>query len=1116
MPKILTGKVLRFNLKFDYERILNVKVEELGYVRLLFLHNFFQGIGLAMFFSAANSIFLTQVGSKSLPLVYMFASLLLLSLGITYSYFERRISIKKLLLTILILLTFSILLIRIGLSISNSIWIAFAAIMWYRATQLLNYLEFWGLTSMMLDIRQSKRLFGLVSSGEVTAKLLGYFSIPLLVPIVGKTNLIFISSVSFAICFIILQIIAKKYGQNKLDRPKASKTELKNETSVLSRYLKSHFIIMLSVLSFVSILVFTFIDFSFLSNLQLKFKDADSIAVFLGWFYGFNKGVTVLIKMFFTGRIIDKLGIKNSLLLIPGIFLVIICGIIFYRMLSPDVALVFSLFSLLLFVMEALRYSLFEPVFFSLFQPLNKNLRLFGHAIVNGYLNPIALGIAGLTLYLFIFFQGVIDLGLISFVLIAFLICWIVLVIVTNRQYIIVLHDAIKKRFFEGSDMHVKGKVMQNILQEKLRHGMPEEVIYSSTLLLKTEGTDKEGTINILLENPSVEVLKYTLNYIQENRFSVNKDLLLSLITGEETDSVVKDYAIRAYCCMEDADLNPIYPFLEDNNEILRKGAIIGLLKNAELEAVVLAGQKLLTLLQSIDAKELVAAIEIIGILKVKNFYQPVILHLNNRQIRVKKAAIITSGQIANPKLIPNLIQFLSETYYGELALKALIQFGDEAVNYFDNYIKTSKYEDLHPSAMFRITQVLGSISSPASIKLLLELMNFPSVKVQNTAILNLKKSSYKAVDDELIRKKFDDLFEKSGWFNNAIYLIEKTGNENKLLLRALQIELAVIKENLLYILSFLYDTHTVIKAREGLLADYGEKKANALEIIDNLITKKMAHKLSVVFEDCSLEDRLKNYQVYDFKYPATAMAVVESILKYRELKFNRWTQVTAIISLLNYFTFDLAPLIIPFLDNKSKLLSETAKDTINKISQQEAFSKELFLNKLENEKLIHLMDKSSGNNLLDIEKVIILKGTSLFSETPENILVDIAGIVKEERVEEGQRIMEKGEMGFCMYIICDGEIRIHDNDITFTIFKNRDFFGELALLDPEPRSASATALKDSLLLRIDQEAFYEVMSERMEVAKGILKILCRRLRNQNEIIKEMRIKIPATDHVQE
>lgn len=1103
---------MRISLKFDYEKILNVKTDEFGYVKLLFLHNFFQGIGLAMFFNAANSIFLTQVGSKSLPLVYMFAAILLLVIGIAYSYFERRVSVKKLFFAILILLFISIFLIRLGLSIVDSVWIAFAAIMWYRATSLLNYLEFWGLTSMMLDVRQSKRLFGLVSSGEVTAKLIGYFSIPLLVPYIGKTNLIYIASASFAACVLILHFISKHYSQNKIDRPKTPESELKKESNVFERYFKSDFIILLSILSFISVLVFTFIDFSFLSNLQNKFSDADEIAVFLGWFYGFNKGVTVLIKMFFTGRIIDKLGVKNSLLFIPAIFILIISGIILYKMFSPGETLVFSLFALLLFSMESLRYSLFEPVFFSLFQPLNKNLRLFGHAIVNGYLNPIALGIAGLTLYLFIYFQGSINLALICYVLIGFLIGWIIIVLITNRQYIIVLNDAIKKRFFEGSDMFVKGKVMQNILQQKLKSDVPEEVIYSSQLLFKTEGTDIAATIGILLDNPNETVLVYTLNSITSLNISTHKEKILSLINNPDISANVRGHAIRAYCVGEDTDITIIYHLLDDENELIRKGAIIGLLKNGGLEAVVLAGQKLLLLLQSTNSNENITALDIIGTLKIKNFYQPIINFLNNEHIKIKKAAIDASEKIANPKLLPYLINSLNEPYFSELTAKAITEFGNDAVKFFEQYIHDNAVNEIPATSIFRITQILGNIPSKESHMLLIYLLDYPVFKIQYSAIMALKKSGFKAGDqyEEIIKKKFDQQFELSGWYYNAIYLLEKSGKDNKLLYRALHIELDIIKENLLYILSFLYDTRTVFKAREGLLTNYSEKKANAMEIIDNLISKKQSTKLSLIFEDSTIEDKIKQFRDYHFKYPDEVFVVIETILTQREKLFNRWTQVTAIISLLNIFTFELTPLIIPFIDNKSKLLSETAKDTIRKISQQKAFSKELLLNNIGNEKLESIMDKTSGNNLLDIEKVIILKGTSLFSETPENILVDIAGIVKEERFEEGQQIMLKGEMGFCMYIICEGEIKIHDKDLTFTTLGNRDFFGELALLDPEPRSASATAMKDSLVLRLDQEAFYELMSERTEVAKGILKVLCRRIRHQNDVISEMKTKIPA------
>ena len=67
------------------------------------------------------------------------------------------------------------------------------------------------------------------------------------------------------------------------------------------------------------------------------------------------------------------------------------------------------------------------------------------------------------------------------------------------------------------------------------------------------------------------------------------------------------------------------------------------------------------------------------------------------------------------------------------------------------------------------------------------------------------------------------------------------------------------------------------------------------------------------------------------------------------------------------------------------------------------------------------------------------------------------------------------------------------------------DFSGELALVETEPRSADAVAATDCLLLRIDQDDFYELIEDRTEVARGILVILAQRLRRQNEIIRQLR-----------
>ena len=144
-------------------------------------------------------------------------------------------------------------------------------------------------------------------------------------------------------------------------------------------------------------------------------------------------------------------------------------------------------------------------------------------------------------------------------------------------------------------------------------------------------------------------------------------------------------------------------------------------------------------------------------------------------------------------------------------------------------------------------------------------------------------------------------------------------------------------------------------------------------------------------------------------------------------------------------------------------------------------------------------MEPGNINRLLLIEKVLVLKSLNLFKDTPENILADLAPLMKEMEYELGTEIFKEGDTGDCMYIIQQGNIKIHKGSTTLAILKEKEVFGELSLLDADTRSASATADTDCILYKIDQEPFYELMDERPEVAKGFIKILCQRLRTMNE-----------------
>ena len=103
--------------------------------------------------------------------------------------------------------------------------------------------------------------------------------------------------------------------------------------------------------------------------------------------------------------------------------------------------------------------------------------------------------------------------------------------------------------------------------------------------------------------------------------------------------------------------------------------------------------------------------------------------------------------------------------------------------------------------------------------------------------------------------------------------------------------------------------------------------------------------------------------------------------------------------------------------------------------------------------------------------------------------------VLDEIHYKPGEVIFEKGQVGDSMYIIIEGKVRVYDADRTIARLGERDIFGELALLDPEPRFASISAETQTRLFRLDREAFLELMGANIEIVRGVLSVLCKRLR---------------------
>lgn len=137
--------------------------------------------------------------------------------------------------------------------------------------------------------------------------------------------------------------------------------------------------------------------------------------------------------------------------------------------------------------------------------------------------------------------------------------------------------------------------------------------------------------------------------------------------------------------------------------------------------------------------------------------------------------------------------------------------------------------------------------------------------------------------------------------------------------------------------------------------------------------------------------------------------------------------------------------------------------------------------------------------NKSDIKnRIEILRNVTIFSESNDKILRQLANSLEDVFVEKSEAVFHKGDRLNAMYIIKEGSVVVHDGEHIFTQFGEKDFFGEYSLIDSSVRSATVTSNEKTQLLRLNQKDFLKIIDSDADVAKGILKALIKRLRNNN------------------
>lgn len=127
------------------------------------------------------------------------------------------------------------------------------------------------------------------------------------------------------------------------------------------------------------------------------------------------------------------------------------------------------------------------------------------------------------------------------------------------------------------------------------------------------------------------------------------------------------------------------------------------------------------------------------------------------------------------------------------------------------------------------------------------------------------------------------------------------------------------------------------------------------------------------------------------------------------------------------------------------------------------------------------------------------LASIPLFSACSKRDLQQIARVADELRVPAGTELTTEGSVGREAFVIIDGGCEVERAGLRLAVLGTGDHFGEMALLDGGPRTATVTATTDSRLLVLSKPAFNGVLDEVPTLAHKLLISLARRLRSSEQ-----------------
>ena len=751
-------------------------------------------------------------------------------------------------------------------------WVPVVFYVWATIAFSATVSQFWSFAHHVFDVRQARRLFGLLGAGGLLGGIVGG-QIARLTSVLGETrHALLVAAVLLASVVVLIEWV-QGHGDavDEQHDEEGTAEDAQSARAGFELLRGSRHLRLVALTLVLGVIVAQFIDLQFNWAVEQATSGLGQRTAFYGNLFSGISIAAFVFQLLFTSRIHRTLGVGFAMRVLPVVLGLGTVALLVVGGMLPELVLAAAM---ALKVGESgVRYSLDQSTRELLFLPVPSAVRVKAKAFIDIFLQRGAKGLAALLLLPVTF--GLVHALQVGWLTLVLLVAWLAAVAAAYRTYVGSFRTGLKERSVDVTvPINLEDVKTVELLVQSLGSTDPRQVLHSLELL---DANGKGQLVPpLLLYHDDAEVRRRTLGVLSSSERRDATELIERRLHDDSPE--VRAEAIRVLTEFNAGDACELMlPRLREPDPRVRAAAVTCLINYGDEQRRGLAHRALREMLADARREQRVEAVKAMGAVHGSEFEGQLIEALYDRDAAVAREAVLAVRRLVaregvNPLFVPRLISLLENRRLKQDAREALVACGEEIIPILVHFMNDHDESILVRRALPKTLALIDtSATVPALIRTLVsaedallraQVVEALATRRSDSLLDDVRPKIERAVLLEARRylERLADLaaLGQGETLKYEAPLVRWDTRELDLLTQMVAERVEEHLKTIFGLLALLYPPRDVWAAHRSLVSGRRALRTHALEYLDNTLTGEVRRNLFAVIDDVPLEDKLR------------------------------------------------------------------------------------------------------------------------------------------------------------------------------------------------------------------------------------------------------------------